>query len=190
MDDFHRTVQTAFENRGKLQRCPLYIENYELQATHNKPVLYGVHRTDLFIIIYRIIYMLFILFFIAESIKLLKFLNRKLERRGNNIGLTLKFPDNQCYHFIRQKRAGVKNFVNKDGEVPFRCAKFAQKKVGFFQDIKKIFIKKKYLKFQCTAKAMCTAKASLKPRDHTKLEDVEKNWNEISDPDFWEVRNR
>ena len=85
MDDFHRTVQRAFENRGKV-----------------------------------------------EGIKLLKFLNRKLERRGNNIGLTLKFPDNQCYHFICQKRAGVKNFVNKDGEVPFGCAKFAQKKVEFF----------------------------------------------------------
>ena len=77
MDDFHWTVQTALENRGKLQRCPLYIENYELQATHNKPVLYGVYRTDLFIITYRIVDMLFILFLCkVESIKLLKFLNR------------------------------------------------------------------------------------------------------------------
>lgn len=149
MDDFHRTVQTAFENRGKLQRCPLYIENYELQATHNKPVLYGVHRTDLFIIIHRIVGLLFILFLlIAESNKLLKFLNRKLERRGNNIGLTLKFPDNQCYHFIRQKRAGVKNFVNKDGEVPFRCAKFAQKKVFYlFKDTESLIFFVTSIKF-------------------------------------------
>ena len=86
MDDFHRTVQTAFENRGKLQRCPLYIENYELQATHNKPVLYGVHRTDLFIIIY-IIVDLFIKFLLiaktfAQKYQIIKIFEQKARKKG------------------------------------------------------------------------------------------------------------
>ena len=76
----------------------------------------------------------------------------------NEIGWTLRFPDFRCYQMVQSKRAGHKIYLNKNGELPARCAVFS-----------------------------CKAKALLKPREPEKLLEIEKFWVEIIQEEFWTV---
>ena len=76
----------------------------------------------------------------------------------NHLAVTLRFPDQHCYQLVRQKRSGIRNVLDSNGHVPFRCSNFR-----------------------------CKVKARLIPRDASLLENCELNREMIISPDFWEM---